>query len=75
MVFLPADEVGGDAARDFRLLAALVIRAEQEAVQVERNQREHLLAPLFRNMRLFLEGAGDFGLSLPTCRKPPGGNS
>ena len=39
-VLLPADEVGGYAALDLRLLAALVIRAEQEAVQIERNQRE-----------------------------------
>ena len=35
MVASPADEVGGDAARDLRFLAALVIRAEPEAVQVE----------------------------------------
>ena len=41
---LPADEVGGHAACDFRLLAALVIGAEQEAVQVKRNQREDFLA-------------------------------
>jgi hypothetical protein len=33
VVFLPADEVGGDAAGDFRLLAAPVARAEQDAVQ------------------------------------------
>ena len=43
-VFLPADEVVGDAARDLRLLAALVIGDEQETVEVERNQGEHFLA-------------------------------
>ena len=35
VVLLPADEIGGDAAGDLRLLAALVIRAEQEAVRAE----------------------------------------
>ena len=73
MVFLPADEVGGDAAGDFRLLAALVIRAEQEAVQVERNQREHFLAPLFHDLRLFLERAVDFAVHPPTGQRRPGG--
>ena len=53
VIFLPADEVGSDAAGDFRLLAALVIRVEQEAVQVERNQREHFLATLFMSCASF----------------------
>ena len=35
MVFLPADEVGGDAVRDFRLVGALAIGAEEETVRVE----------------------------------------
>ena len=35
VVFLPADKVGGHAARDFRLLAALAIGAEEETVRVE----------------------------------------
>jgi hypothetical protein len=30
----PADEVGGEATLDFRLLAVLVIRAGQEAVRL-----------------------------------------
>jgi hypothetical protein len=35
MVLLPADEVGGDAARDFRLLGTLAIGAKEETVRVE----------------------------------------
>jgi hypothetical protein len=35
VVFLPADEVGGHAAGDFRLLAALVVRTEEETVRIE----------------------------------------
>ena len=73
VVFLPADEVGGDAAGDFRLLAALVVRAEQEAVQVERNQREHFLAPLFHDLHLLLECPVDFAIHPPTGQRRLGG--
>jgi len=45
-VFLSTDEVGGHTAFDFRFLADQVIRVEQEAVQVERDQRKHFPSSL-----------------------------
>ena len=45
----------------------------QEAVQVERDQREHLLAPLFHDLRLLLERAVDFAVHPPTGQRRLGG--
>src|ERR1039458_6101643 len=60
---------GGDAAGDFLLLSPLVIGTEQEDVQAERNQREHLLAPLLHDLRLFLERPVDFAVHPPTGKR------
>jgi hypothetical protein len=69
VVFLPAEEIGGGPAGHFRLLAALVIRAQQEPGQVERNQGERLLAALLSGIELSLPTAFLFLGSGPTvCR-------
>ena len=65
VIFLPAAKVSGHAARDFRLLAALVIGAEQVAVQVELNQHEGFLALLVNDLRLLLERTVDLAVHPP----------
>ena len=63
VVGLPAPEIRGEAGADLAGLAALP--SEEVAIQVERDQRQHFLAPLFHELRLLLERTVDLTIDPP----------